>query len=149
MIDSLKKSNLEKRIGENIFHIDDNLYRIPLPTGYRIGDANVFFQDGDQPVLFDSGTGNDDSMLVLAEALKVIGRSVTEIQHLMLTHAHIDHSGGAGKVCAESGCRVYVHEREVDRVKDFLAVSRKEMLFLLLEMQKNKMLRKRYLLLSL
>lgn len=118
---------LEQRIGERITRLTQHLYRIQLPTGYRVGDVNVFFLDGDEPVLFDSGTGGDEGMAVLADSLKTVGRRISDIRHLMLTHAHIDHCGGAGKICDEAGCGVFVHSREVDRVRDFMEVSKKEL----------------------
>jgi len=123
----LPNPELEQQIGERVFKVADGFFRIPLPTGYRIGDVNVWFLDGDVPVLFDTGTGSHESMQALDDALSVVGRRVKDIRHLLMTHAHIDHCGGAGRIAEASGCAVHVHAREVDRVRDFVKASRAEL----------------------
>ena len=123
----LPNPELEQQIGERVFKVADGFFRIPLPTGYRIGDVNVWFLDGDVPVLFDTGTGSQESMQALDDALSVVGRRVKDIRHLLMTHAHIDHCGGAGRIAEASGCAVHVHAREVDRVRDFVKASRAEL----------------------
>src|SRR5256885_17096443 len=49
----------------------------------------------------------------LDAALGAIGRSIGDVEALVLTHAHIDHIGFAQKIQAERGTRVYAHEAEV------------------------------------
>ncbi|MBP7381682.1 MBL fold metallo-hydrolase [Myxococcota bacterium] len=116
----------ETRIGDRIWLSAPGVYRIVLTTGYETGDVNVWLLDGDEPVLFDAGTGTDASNNELRGALADIGRRMTDIRMLLLTHAHIDHCGGAGVVAGEAGCPVLVHESELRRVRDFKAVSRVE-----------------------
>lgn len=116
-------SGLEVQIAPRVWRVGDNLYRMTLTTGYATGDVNAWLLDGDAPVLFDAGTGSDASMAELRDGLAAAGRKIGDIRHLMLTHAHIDHCGAAGVIAAESGCGVRVYESEVDRVRDFRAVS--------------------------
>lgn len=59
-------------------------------------------------VLIDAGIdvlAND-----VKNALEEVGRSITEVQALLLTHWHNDHSSGAASVRESSDCRVYFHE---------------------------------------
>lgn len=117
---------LEEQIAPRVWRVAPNLYRMTLTTGYATGDVNVWLMDCDEPVLFDTGTGSETSLREIEETLAVAGRKIADIRHLMLTHAHIDHCGGAGVITRESGCRVYAHEREIERVRDFQTVSRWE-----------------------
>jgi glyoxylase-like metal-dependent hydrolase (beta-lactamase superfamily II) len=49
----------------------------------------------------------------LEDALAHIGRSIGDVQAIVLTHAHIDHVGFAQIVQEERGVPVYAHEGEV------------------------------------
>jgi glyoxylase-like metal-dependent hydrolase (beta-lactamase superfamily II) len=49
----------------------------------------------------------------LAGAVREIGRSMDDIEAVVLTHAHFDHVGFAEKARAELGVPVYVHENDV------------------------------------
>lgn len=49
----------------------------------------------------------------LDEALRAIGRSIGDVEALVLTHAHIDHIGFAQILTAERPVPVYAHEAEV------------------------------------
>jgi glyoxylase-like metal-dependent hydrolase (beta-lactamase superfamily II) len=118
---------LETQVGERLFKVKDNFYRISLPTGYKVGDANAWLIDGDSPILFDTGTGNPESIQALETALGCIGRSIKDIKTILLTHAHIDHCGAAGSIFKIAGCPVHVHPAELARVRDFHTASRIEL----------------------
>lgn len=122
----ISDSGLEEQVAPRVFAVGDSLFRITLTTGYATGDVNVWLLDGDEPVLFDTGTGSDTGIRELETALGAVGRKFADIRHLLLTHAHIDHCGAAGVIARESGCRVYSHVSELDRVRDFKTVSKKE-----------------------
>src|SRR3954468_22800725 len=49
----------------------------------------------------------------LDEALRKIGREISDVEALVLTHAHIDHVGFAQILQAERGIPVHAHEAEV------------------------------------
>lgn len=73
--------------------------------------------------LLDDGNGltlidtlyDDDGNVVLAE-LASIGRPVTDIKRIILTHAHKSHVGGVAALKKASGAPVYAHDWEVDIV---------------------------------
>ena len=66
-----------------------------------------------ETMLVDCGWNTDDGYAALREQLQEIGSDVSDIRDLVVTHAHPDHCGLAGRLKAESGCAVWMHEREV------------------------------------
>lgn len=73
---------------------------------YQVGKKyQAFIVDGDDGVtLIDSGfTGQTEPII---DGLSAIGRTVMDIKHIVLTHAHEDHCGGAATLKAASHCSV-------------------------------------------
>ena len=72
--------------------------------------VNAFIVDGDEGVtLVDTGMPNRQG--AVTEALGDIGRSAKDITSILLTHAHLDHYGGAAALWAASSADVFAsHE---------------------------------------
>ena len=90
------------------------IHRIPA----WLADTNcyVLVGDNDQTLLIDAPPDPDRIGAHLADHhLAVVG--------ILLTHGHIDHTGGAGKLVAQSGASVYVHPDD-----DFLTLHPTEQL---------------------
>ncbi len=67
---------------------------------------NSFIIDGDEGVaLIDTGLPNKYDITV--DALGSIGRSITDVTAILLTHSHTDHAGGAAALKRESGAQMY------------------------------------------
>ncbi len=72
-------------------------------------DAAVYLvRFGDKAALIDAGSGRDHPQLKknIAECLE----PDVQIEYLLLTHCHFDHTGGAQAVRDEYGCHIVVHE---------------------------------------
>ncbi len=108
----------ERRVAERVFEVAPNVYRVPLPTDFPVGDVNVYLVDGPAPLLVDTGVRGKRSLATLAEALDELGRGVADIAAVVLTHVHVDHAGSARAVHELSGAPVYVHPRGVPRLED-------------------------------
>lgn len=65
-------------------------------------------EDGDALALVDAGLPRDWSMLTAA--LGALGRRLSEVRAVVLTHGHVDHLGFAKRLQREAGVDVLVHE---------------------------------------
>ena len=61
-------------------------------------------------VLIDCGAG-PSAADILELAVAAGGKPPT---HLLLTHAHIDHAGGAAEICRLAGCRLVMHQADAE-----------------------------------
>jgi glyoxylase-like metal-dependent hydrolase (beta-lactamase superfamily II) len=108
----------EKKLGDRVYEVAPGVYRLPMPTDFSVGDVNVYFVDGPEPVLIDTGVSGARTIECLEQSLSVLGRSVGEIKSLLLTHTHVDHAGSVQKIRERSLCDVYVHPRAHDYLSD-------------------------------
>jgi glyoxylase-like metal-dependent hydrolase (beta-lactamase superfamily II) len=86
-----------------------------MPTViHRAGSEIVnwyLLEEGGRVTVVDAGLPGYRAQL--DEALRAIGRSPSDVEAIVLTHAHIDHIGFAQKLQAERGTPVHAHEAEV------------------------------------
>lgn len=68
------------------------IWRISLP--YFQDSVNVFLVEGEKPILIDSGPPYEEARQELLQALQKIGYEWEDLARVILTHEHIDHSGG-------------------------------------------------------
>lgn len=68
-------------------------------------------EDGGRVTIVDAGLPRYRP--ALDDALRAIGRSISDVEAIVLTHAHIDHVGFAQLLQDERGTPVYAHELEV------------------------------------
>ena len=74
-------------------------------------DVNwVLLRDGDAVTLIDGGYPGDAGRV--EESLRTIGRRPEDVRAVLLTHAHIDHLGGAAHFATRYGTPVYTDARE-------------------------------------
>jgi len=68
--------------------------------------ASYLIQKGDAVVLIESGPGS--TLSTLKAGLEREGLSPRNVTHVLLTHIHLDHAGGAGWL-ARQGAEIWVH----------------------------------------
>jgi glyoxylase-like metal-dependent hydrolase (beta-lactamase superfamily II) len=87
----------------------DGVWRIPL-VPLDLLNAFLLQGDDDSLTLVDAGTKRAPRRVLAA--LAQLGKQPGDVTHLLLSHAHGDHAGGAAAVVAATGSRVLAHERE-------------------------------------
>lgn len=92
------------------------IYRIPMivfPNGF-VGFSNLILNGG-PPILIDTGSGFGDSNQHLLQGITAIrddfGESVNpeDIDSILITHGHIDHSGGVSFIVEKTGAKIGIH----------------------------------------
>lgn len=82
--------------------------QIPLPIPYAVGPVNSYLFLEPEPTLIDCGVKTDDAWAALTTALQQHGLTVADVQRVIITHAHVDHMGLAGKLAAHSPAQIWV-----------------------------------------
>lgn len=76
----------------------------------RHGAANAYLIDGEELVLID--TGGVGTGRRIARYIESMGRSITDLRLIILTHLHWDHTGSARWLGRRSGASVLAHAAE-------------------------------------
>ena len=87
----------------------DGVWRIPLAP---LDLLNAFLLEGDDGTLTLVDAGTKRAPRAVLAALSSLGRAPGDVTHLLLSHAHNDHAGGARELQQATGGRVLAHERE-------------------------------------
>ncbi|HKE53606.1 MAG TPA: MBL fold metallo-hydrolase [Actinomycetota bacterium] len=78
------------------------------------GIVNVYLvEDGGRLTVVDAGAPRDWDLLV--SLVGSIGRSLDDLEAILLTHAHSDHTGFAERARSEAGATIRVHAADVER----------------------------------
>ncbi len=98
---------------------DEGIARFQIPNPYFEGQNNVYFIEGREPTLIDTGIGTAAALAELEGMLGQHGYRLNDVRKIFLTHKHIDHFGLACAIWERSGARVYVHEADHEEVMHF------------------------------
>ena len=77
----------------------------------------VYVIGSDEPCLVETGPGADGP--VVLAALDALGIGAPELAHIVVTHIHMDHAGGAGALLRRfPNATLWVHERGIPHIVD-------------------------------
>ena len=88
----------------------DDPFRIPLPLPH-MGSVNAWLLRGDPLTLVDTGPCDDEALTALEAGLASVGVRLEDIELVLVTHHHLDHSGLAATIAERSGARIAAYER--------------------------------------
>jgi glyoxylase-like metal-dependent hydrolase (beta-lactamase superfamily II) len=95
-------------VAENIYMIDDQLYSIPQA-------GSVYFLDEDHKALVDTGPATSSQAVI--EGIKKIGRKSADVSFIIISHIHLDHSGGVGTLLESMPqAEVVAHHKAVKHI---------------------------------
>jgi glyoxylase-like metal-dependent hydrolase (beta-lactamase superfamily II) len=80
--------------------------RLELPTPFRVGAVNSYLVEADRLTLVDAGPNTPEAIVALERGLEALGRRLEEIDLVLVTHQHYDHSGLASLVRGRSGAEL-------------------------------------------
>jgi glyoxylase-like metal-dependent hydrolase (beta-lactamase superfamily II) len=100
----------------NTFEVTDGVYGIDVGL-FDAGVTSVYLFDDEEPALVDAGTAA--SADVIAEGMAECGVEPADLEHLVLSHIHVDHSGAASDlVDAAPDLDVHIHEMTASHLVD-------------------------------
>jgi glyoxylase-like metal-dependent hydrolase (beta-lactamase superfamily II) len=83
----------------------------PLP---HIGSVNIWLLRGAPLTLIDTGPRSDEAVTALEDGLRREGLRVEDIELVIPTHHHLDHTGLIATIVARSGAQVAALDRAAD-----------------------------------
>lgn len=105
-----------------VTQLPPDVVQIVLPTPWLVGPVNTYVLRGDPLTLIDTGPGMPTARQALVDGLAALGLKVADIELLILTHQHPDHTGQAGWIAEESGATVAAFHALVDELDDLSAM---------------------------
>jgi glyoxylase-like metal-dependent hydrolase (beta-lactamase superfamily II) len=98
------------QLGNTIAYLDNGLLDTP-------GVGTTYLVRGDDIAIVETGTSLCAPTIV--EGLQVLGVRAEAVRHIVLTHVHMDHAGGAGVLAqAMPEARVYIHSLTAQHLVD-------------------------------
>ena len=82
------------------------IHRIAVPTPFAVGRVNCWLIEDEPLTLVDAGPNSARSLDVLERGLRELGHRVEDLELIVLSHQHLDHTGLAGLLAERSGAEV-------------------------------------------
>lgn len=85
------------------------MFKIAVPTPFRVGAINAYLLKGDSITLIDNGPRTTEAETYLRDALAEHGLKFSDLDQVVITHHHVDHIGLAGTIAQESDVDIICH----------------------------------------
>jgi glyoxylase-like metal-dependent hydrolase (beta-lactamase superfamily II) len=92
------------------------VHRLPLQAFPNFWVYAYVLQSGGNNYLIDTGSGTDTSHEDLLNGLTQVGLKLSDLTHILLTHAHIDHYGGLTRLRPLTDAKIGCHELDVQTI---------------------------------
>jgi len=92
------------------------IHRLPLQAFPKFWAYAYLVQNNGGNYLIDTGSGTEASHEDLIKGLQEAGLQPSDLTHILLTHAHIDHYGGLAKLKPLTNAKIGCHELDVQTV---------------------------------
>jgi glyoxylase-like metal-dependent hydrolase (beta-lactamase superfamily II) len=95
------------------------IHRLQIPTPFAVGRVNCYLIEDEPLTLVDTGPNSGKALDELMSQLAALGRTLEEIELVVLTHQHIDHLGLVEIIASRSGAEVAAIDVVVPFVENF------------------------------
>jgi glyoxylase-like metal-dependent hydrolase (beta-lactamase superfamily II) len=95
------------------------IHRLAIPTPFAVGRVNTYLIEDEPLTLVDSGPNSGRALDELQRRLADHGRSLEDIELILVTHQHIDHIGLVEIVRSHSNADVAAIEQAVPFVENY------------------------------
>ena len=102
--------------------------QLELPLAY-LGSVNAWLLLGEPLTLIDTGAATDEDLAALELGLATQGVEVEQLELILLTHHHLDHSGLATTLQQRSGAKIAAHRTTASWGADYRARADAEQAF--------------------
>lgn len=93
-----------------ILNLGRQIHQIDVREQGRTERTSSYIIDAENVAIIE--TGASPGTVYLLDALKSLGIAVQRVKYIIVTHIHLDHSGGAGQLARElPESRIIVHPR--------------------------------------
>lgn len=103
-----------KRHSQLVLRLTEILDGVHQVDGVNANSYLVFDKDGSL-ILIDTGMAKDGKKIAEYITSK-LGRRLSDVRTIVLTHCHMDHSRGAASLKASTGAKLAIHEADADFV---------------------------------
>ncbi len=97
------------------------IHRLALPTPFLVGRVNCYLIEDEPLTLVDTGPNSGKSLDELQRALSEHGRTIDELELIVITHQHMDHLGLLEILARRSGAEVAAFHALTGYLSDFSA----------------------------
>jgi len=87
------------------------IHQLELPSITGMKTVNSFLIKGNGLTLVDAGEGTEESYQVLKTSLASHNIAIKDLDEIIITHSHVDHIGGAGRLSIEGDIKVRLSNR--------------------------------------
>ncbi|MGH2982290.1 MAG: MBL fold metallo-hydrolase, partial [Solirubrobacterales bacterium] len=98
---------------------DAGIHNLRIPTPFAVGRVNCYLIDDKPLTLVDTGPNSGKALDELQRQLGEHGRSIADLELVVLTHQHIDHLGLVEIITEHSGAEVAAIDVAVRRLANF------------------------------
>jgi glyoxylase-like metal-dependent hydrolase (beta-lactamase superfamily II) len=100
-----------------VFEVASGITAIDTFYGGRERATAAYLLDADEPAIVETGPGTSFDPVVAG--LERLGIAPTDLGHIVVTHIHLDHAGGVGRIARHfPTATVWVHERGARHLAD-------------------------------
>ncbi len=100
------------RINEHVHLIKKEFHVTPEIKRY----VNIYLIVGKYCYLIDSGVNGSETLI--EEYMESLGRKMTNLKSIFLTHSHPDHAGAAAEIKRRTNCTIYAPAQELSWIEN-------------------------------